>query len=249
MGRSTVAASVRMVLLSGLAAMCIQPVVTTVFANDDDAAPFVDSQPAADLPISGKLQRYADRIIARYDTSGDLVLQKEEWSQMRGSPHLIDQSGDGLVTVAEFSQHVAWFSRRHQIRLVSPATSVANVSLGPLLHPISSGTEGNEFDPDKGPESEAVANGDPNTAGTDGGEPAKDIPSVARRGDLKFYVPSSRLPSGLPSWFHSRDRDGDGQVSLAEFAPSMTAESQAQFKAMDANSDGLLVPKEVLRAR
>jgi subtilisin-like proprotein convertase family protein len=56
------------------------------------------------------------------------------------------------------------------------------------------------------------------------------------------------LPPDLPAWFVELDRDGDGQVSLAEFADELTDEKWAEFSAYDTNNDGFLEPSEVLRA-
>jgi hypothetical protein len=64
----------------------------------------------------------------------------------------------------------------------------------------------------------------------------------------KFTVPASRLPKGLPSWFRARDRDGDAQLSLAEFAPDGAAAEVEEFLRYDANRDGLVTAQESLRA-
>jgi len=56
------------------------------------------------------------------------------------------------------------------------------------------------------------------------------------------------LPEGLPSWFSLRDRNGDGQVAMAEFASSWTDAKAAEFLRWDLNGDGLLTPAECLAA-
>ena len=56
------------------------------------------------------------------------------------------------------------------------------------------------------------------------------------------------LPPELPAWFVELDRDGDGQVSLAEFAEELTDEKWAEFSAYDTNNDGFLEQAEILRA-
>ena len=57
------------------------------------------------------------------------------------------------------------------------------------------------------------------------------------------------LPPELPAWFFELDRDGDGQVSMAEFAKDeeWTDERLSEFMAYDANNDGFIEPAEVLR--
>ena len=44
--------------------------------------------------------------------------------------------------------------------------------------------------------------------------------------------------------FERKDRNGDGHISLTEFASKLTAESIAEFKEMDKNGDGILSPSE-----
>lgn len=65
---------------------------------------------------------------------------------------------------------------------------------------------------------------------------------VARR----FLTPPERLPEGLPEWFIGRDRDGDGQVSMAEYAGSWNDAKAAEFATFDQNNDGLITPAECL---
>jgi len=52
----------------------------------------------------------------------------------------------------------------------------------------------------------------------------------------------------LPSWFVTRDLNGDGQLSLAEYAPRSGSTAVASFRKLDANGDGLLTPAESLHA-
>lgn len=63
----------------------------------------------------------------------------------------------------------------------------------------------------------------------------------------RFYVPSSRLSSNLPKWFVDRDRDGDGQLTLREFAPNDGVGVVRQFREYDRNRDGVVVPRELLQ--
>ncbi len=60
----------------------------------------------------------------------------------------------------------------------------------------------------------------------------------------KYYTPPGKL-RGLPTWFVTRDTNGDGQVELHEFAPSLSTPAVAQFGRLDKNGDGFLTPKEL----
>jgi len=70
-------------------------------------------------------------------------------------------------------------------------------------------------------------------------------------GQRKFYralSPTERLPEGLPEWFPRKDKDGDGQVSMAEFSDSWTNEKAAEFSKYDVNNDGYITPAECFEA-
>jgi len=58
-------------------------------------------------------------------------------------------------------------------------------------------------------------------------------------------APGGDLPKDLPPWFRELDRDGDGQISLAEWRRS--GRSFDEFRRYDLNKDGFITPDEVLR--
>ncbi|MGO9798546.1 MAG: hypothetical protein ACLPQ0_03705 [Candidatus Binatus sp.] len=51
----------------------------------------------------------------------------------------------------------------------------------------------------------------------------------ARRQPGRFLTPAERLPKGLPQWFLDKDRNGNGQITMAEFATDWTPEAAAEF--------------------
>jgi Ca2+-binding EF-hand superfamily protein len=68
------------------------------------------------------------------------------------------------------------------------------------------------------------------------------------RGSGRFRTPKERLPDGLPEWFRRRDVDGDGQVTMAEFAQEWTPDKLAEFNRYDLNHDGIITAAECLKA-
>ncbi len=78
--------------------------------------------------------------------------------------------------------------------------------------------------------------------------------STAAAGDAKkpvrksgrFLTPQERFP-GLPKWFLDKDLDGDGQVTMAEFATEWTPELLDQFNRYDLNHDGIITAAECLK--
>jgi Ca2+-binding EF-hand superfamily protein len=193
------------------------------------------------------VRRYVERVISVYDENGDGQLQASEWTSMRGAPEIIDVDRDGSITPTEFVQHVTKFAARRRIHLVSPEPPSSGEE-PPLLQPISA---------PPGKRSAAaktagdVAGGTGPDASTEGAAGASPPPAPARqvnrRKDLKFFVPASRLPSNLPGWFHTQDRDGDGQITLAEYTPTVTNATLAEFRRFDRNGDGLITADECAR--
>ena len=82
-----------------------------------------------------------------------------------------------------------------------------------------------------------------------GGDSAPPRAAVNASGKAyRFLSPSERLPEGLPVSFTSKDRDGDGQLSMSEFASVWTAGTVAEFSRWDVNGDGFATAAECLAA-
>ena len=168
---------------------------------------------------SPKVRRYADALIERYDANADGVLQANEWRPMQGSPAQIDGNDDEEITAAEIAWHVTAYA--------------AGRSLAPAYNPVVQSPFARQFStlraPSGGPSAEQ------NTAVA---SPAND--------DKPFYVPERFLPQSLPDWFRTQDANGDGQLSLSEYAGAGEAEQTAEFERLDRNRDGLVTPAELL---
>ena len=166
-----------------------------------------------------KVDRYAKRLVERYDRNGDGKLEQEEWHQMHGQPASADADRDGVITVEELAQWVAAFGAQRRLRLAYPA---------------SAGTEGSAPPRESPPDNAAPA-------------PVRPVPKASPR-QTKFYVTPKRLPAGLPDWFLQRDADGDGQLTFSEYAPKATAAERQEYARYDLNGDGVLTPQEYLKA-
>ena len=74
--------------------------------------------------------------------------------------------------------------------------------------------------------------------------PPPDI-EVREEAERPMVIRAGKLPPGLPAWFDQLDQDRDGQVALYEWRRA--GWDLAEFKKLDLNDDGLLVPEEVLK--
>jgi Ca2+-binding EF-hand superfamily protein len=68
------------------------------------------------------------------------------------------------------------------------------------------------------------------------------------RKTYRFLTPHERLPKGMPDWFTEKDMNEDGQLSLHEYAATLSQTKLNEFVTFDLNNDGLIVPKEYLKA-
>lgn len=187
-----------------------------------------------EAPLPSKVQRYARRVIERYDLNGDGQLQAAEWRKMRGQPALADANRDGVITVDELAQWVAAYGAQRKIRVDWPFPAA-----------------GPEVAAEKPPGAEATTPTDaasPDAPLPTGSTVDAPSPAEATPRETKFHLSPKRLPTGLPDWFLARDLDGDGQLTLAEFAPHASAAQQQQFIRYDLNGDGVVTPQEYLKA-
>jgi Ca2+-binding EF-hand superfamily protein len=189
-------------------------------------------------PIPSTIYRYAQRLVRQYDRDGDGVLDAEEWKPMHGDPRLVDANKDGLITVEEMAQWIADYGRNRRIRLAVPAIGLSGDSeTNPGSPATSAGASGSK----PGPSAEPTTAED-----EDAGIDLAELEASRRR--AKFYRSPKRLPAGLPSWFLARDEDGDGQLTLSEFAPKPTPADLREFQRYDLNGDGLITAQECLKA-
>ncbi|NUQ62646.1 MAG: hypothetical protein HUU20_09165 [Pirellulales bacterium] len=195
--------------------------------------------------IPAKTARYAQRLLERYDKDHSKALEKAEWQEMRGEPSCADRDRNGVLSLEELIAHVAEYGRERKIRLLPPQPGDL-AEMAPLLNPEMVGPatadeaavgDGRKPRVSESPSAESAATPPDSSA---------EQPDGPQRRDTKFYVPASRLPSGLPASFLARDADGDGQLTLAEFAPKKSKAELDEFARLDRNSDGVITAAEYL---
>lgn len=219
-------------------------------------------------PVPGKVIRYADRFLKQHDKNGDGVLRQEEWSNLPGAPQAIDTDGDSIITLEELVQFLAKYGRNRTIHNPNPVETA-------FFRPSVSGSQFQYFKPVTvaPPDLKEQEKSVPDESGDDA-EPEKKNAAYDTSQDMtddlleendtliddavyeeiisgrqtparkKYHVPKEQL-RGVPVWFLIRDADGDGQVSMSEFAPGLNPKSLALFKRLDKNTDGFITPDEV----
>jgi len=216
-----------------------------LFAAQPGTSPGASQITSADVSsraaeaIPAKVRRYAEHLLRRYDTNGDGQLQPNEWGKMHGHPETADANGDRVITLDELTRHIAAFGQNRRVRLASPVIGgdAATVSDTETRGQKETGSDGPS---PNGPE-------DAKKTAPSGTE-SEPGPGAPPKRDTTFFVPRSRLPAGLPEWFLRRDTNGDGQLSLSEFAPNPTQADLEEFARYDRNGDGFITAQEYLNA-
>ena len=138
---------------------------------------------------------------------------------MRGDPEQSDANGDGLLTEDELATRLAEYGRGSR----APATE-------PQRGPVGSASS-----PAKGTVTQRA------------------VRDQGSRRSQRFLTATERLAQSLPrelrDWFLEKDRDGDGQIAMSEFGSLWTEQQAREFARLDLDNDGLITPREYVRAK
>ena len=213
----------------------------------NDELPSLSESDTIAPPVPAKVVRYAIHLLAQYDANGDGILQREEWANLPGSPQAIDIDGDGNIGMDELVRYLAVYGANRTIHRPNPVET--------FYQPRVVSSQFQLFRPLTAPP--VSVSPTPTAEGTEAPVAAdmleehledttyEDIVADLWAPATKRYYTSPEALRGVPRWFLTLDRDGDGQVSLAEFAPNMSPASLALFGRLDKNGDGFITPDEV----
>ncbi len=167
-----------------------------------------------------KVRRYAEGLLKQYDKNGSGVLEREEWSTMRGDYERADTNGDKILTLDELTARLTSYGSREE----------------------SSGNRGSST-------ASSASGGESRRGGyRSRGERGSDQGNGnGERKSYRFLTPLERLPKGLPSWFARNDADGDAQVTMAEYSSSYNETTVTEFNKYDLNGDGVITAHECLQ--
>lgn len=182
------------------------------------------------------MRSYARSLIAQHDKDGDKMLKGKELEGLRGPAAQADLDKDGVITSDEL------------VMKLSGGASAAPASAPSAPSTTGGSTGGNDPPPASDPPAAAEKSDRPSRSDR-GPRSASSAATGSRtltngeRKSYRFKTPKERAPSGLPSFF-SRDADGDGQISMHEYATSWNDRLAAEFVRLDLNGDGVITPKE-----
>jgi hypothetical protein len=198
------------------------------------------------------LKKWATALVTKNDKNGDMILQPNEQGALGSSAASEDLNHDGSITIDEIVMHHSTGATT-----VSPpangAVSVASVTTDSGRsgdHGHEHSRDGGHGHHDSGPSGDSHSKTEDAIAkrvltGTAGGT-GKD---ADKRHSYRFSKATDRIPTGLPSWFTSRDSNKDGQVSMSEYSRSVSASMVAEFRRYDANDDGIITAKEAAKQK
>ena len=228
--------------------------------------------PEAAAAITGDDRSLVQSQFSRTDGNGDGVVTEAEFSasgyQKPTQFFYYDLNGDGRLTVYEHSIGIARWRRRNERRADERTSaeraarrqpeslkSTAALRPPPLQDPQVRARESQIRDLSAYVIRVYDINGDEVIERAEFKNQKSqfgDISSGDTNGDGRIERPElalwmqKRLPplSKLALEFQSSDHDQDGQVSLSEYAPSLTDASIADFNRWDRNRDGFITPQE-----
>jgi Ca2+-binding EF-hand superfamily protein len=216
-------------------------------------------------PSGLSAETYARGLIRKYDKNGDNMLQADEQRELNRTNAAADSDKDGVITADEL---IAVQSGNAPAPPPAPAAaSKSDEEASDTPQTVGEEEErkprGDRGDRGRDRDRDIEGGGEkPRDSKAAGGEGAsgnrrvytgstangKSNEAAGARRTYRFTPATERLPSGLSSSFTSRDRNGDGQITMSEFSRTWSKRTVADFRRHDLNGDGVITPKEATKS-
>jgi hypothetical protein len=198
------------------------------------------------------LKKWATALVVKNDKNGDMILQPDEQGALGSSAASEDLNHDGMITIDEIVMHhsAGATAASPPASAATPTASASSDSGRSGDHAHERSRDGGIGRHDSGSSSDSRSKADDPMAkrvltGTAGGT-GKD---ADKRHSYRFSKATDKLPTGLPSWFASRDANKDGQVSMSEYSSSVSQSMVSEFRRYDTNDDGIITAKEAAKQK
>ena len=213
------------------------------------------------------LRFYGRYLIGKYDADSNGTLERVEWEDKLIGAQAIDLNGDWTLTDQEVLFYLARYASGRTIHNPAPKrpTYVANrvvldeeneTRIRPASARLRRETADAAAETDKENANALAEMSDEEVIAmfVEENKALEDVEDQELLGVLLTEIDSSTRreyaapPEALknvPVWFLARDVNGDGQLTLREFAPTLSTPAVAYFGKLDKNGDGLVVPDEV----
>lgn len=211
---------------------------------------FPGGPPDSSADNSERVRMFAQSMIQRSDKNGDGKLTRDEWDGVRDAENA-DANKDGVITSDEMMVRLQSFSRGGP---PGGDRGSSDRDRGSSERDRGSSSSGG----DRGSSSSRDGGSDRSRSSSSGS--SSDRGSYSGRGptssansapvpkkSYKILSAVERLPQNLPSWFYDSDKNGDGQIAMAEYHRRSTDKDNAdEFMKIDANADGMITSQECL---
>lgn len=212
-----------------------------------------DSAKSDDAPGIG-MADYAKGLVKKYDKNGNMMLDGDERQSLRPPASLADANNDNVITTEELVARLSGPTSKSSSGPSSKSAAKDDTSKeetsdddkdsdgrdrGGYFGPRRSNSDSDKSESD----SKSATTSKRVLTWTGGSGKTGDDEKKARR-TYRFTPASEKLPTGLPSWFKSQDKNGDGQVAMSEYSRSWSKSTVAKFRGYDLNDDGVITAKE-----
>lgn len=217
------------------------------------------------------LRYYARYLMNKYDTNGDGILQREEWENRLEGAQAIDLNGDFDLDDQEILFYMTRFAKDRTIFNPNPIRPnmqrrnfVLDGEVETMIRPASAAPK--RFGAEEAREAQLLNDGNENLAEltdeeirdlfTEGNPALESVDDDELLGALltdmdesmtREYAAPPQTLQGAPVWFLARDKNGDGQLTILEFAPNLSQKSLALFGRYDVNKDDIITADEARR--
>ncbi len=218
------------------------------------------------------LRYYIRHLMNKYDRNGDGALQREEWENLIEGAQAIDLNGDWELTDQEILFFLTRFAKDRTIFKPNPDRAAEqrvnfitdDKQTATLIRPASAAPkrlneqearearlrndgEASLADLSDDDVRNMFTEGNPALESVNDDEMLDALLADMDESSVREYAAPPQELRGVPVWFLARDKNGDGQLTLLEFAPQLSQRLLALFGRYDADGDQLITAEEARR--